>query len=100
MTKYIRFSGIIVFAIIMTLVVSQPSFAVDNKVDINHASIEQLMSLKYVGEIIAKRIIEHREQIQGFKTVEAIKDVNGFGPKAWEANKDRIIITPFKKKGG
>lgn len=98
MNKYMRFSGIIVFAIIMTLVVSQPSFAVDNKVDINHASIEQLMSLKFVGEIIAKRIIEYREQIQGFKTAEAIKEIKGFGPKAWEANKDRIIITPFKKK--
>jgi competence protein ComEA len=100
MDKYMRFSGILIFAAIMTLFICQASSIAENQVDINHAGIEELMSLKYVGETIAKRIIEYREQMQGFKTVEGIMDIKGFGPKAWEANKDRIIITPFKKKDG
>ena len=98
MTKYMRFSGILILAAAMTFFIALSSYGAENQVDINHASIEELMSLKYVGETIAKRIIEYREQMQGFKTVEAIRDIKGFGPKAWEANKDRIIITPFNKK--
>ena len=97
MIKYKRFPVIIVLAIIGAVFVCQASFAAEKQVDINHAGIEELMSLKYVGETIAKRIIEHRVKIQGFKTAEAIMDIKGFGPKAWEANKDRIIVTPLKK---
>jgi competence protein ComEA len=86
---------VFVAALIMA---AMPGYTADDKIDINSASIEQLMSLKYVGETIAKRIVEYRDQIQGFKTVEAIMEVKGFGQKAWEANKDRITVMPYKKQ--
>lgn len=82
------------------LMAFQPGFAADNTVDINNASLEELTTLKYVGEVIAKRIIEHREKIQGFKSLEDLLEVKGFGPKTLEANKDRIVIKPMRKKDG
>lgn len=100
MYKALKVQSILMAATLAILLVCQTGFTADNQVDINHASLEELMSLKYVGEIIAKRIIEHREMIGGFKTIESIMDIKGFGPKAWEANKDRLIITPYKKKEG
>lgn len=95
------FKGLFVITTLLCVVVMiQPVFAADKTVDINHASLEELTSLKRVGEAIAKRIIERREEIGGFKTIESLLDVKGFGPKALEDNKDRIVITPIKKKGG
>jgi competence protein ComEA len=74
-------------------------YAAGDKVDINHATKEELMSLKYVGETIAQRIIEYRNKVEGFRSLEQLLKVKGFGAKALEANKDRIIVTPPKKKG-
>jgi competence protein ComEA len=94
-TKIRLIIGVVfVAAVIMA---AMPGYTAEDKIDINSATIEQLMSLKYVGETIAKRIIEYRDQIQGFKTLEAIMEVKGFGQKAWEANKDRITVMPYKK---
>jgi competence ComEA-like helix-hairpin-helix protein len=73
--------------------------AEEKKVDINSASIEELMSLKRVGKTIAQRIIDYRVKVQGFKTPEEIQEIKGFGSKAWEDNKDRIIALPIKKEG-
>jgi competence ComEA-like helix-hairpin-helix protein len=100
MLNYRVVKGLFVITTLLCVVLMiQPVFAADNTVDINHASLEELTSLKHVGETIAKRIIERREEIGGFKTIESLLDVKGFGPRALEDNKDRIVITPIKKKG-
>jgi competence protein ComEA len=89
----------IAMALLGVILMIQPGFAADAPVDINHASLEELASLKYVGETIAKRIIEYREEKEEFSTLESLLNVKGIGPKTLEANKDRIIITPIKKEG-
>jgi competence protein ComEA len=61
-------------------------------VNINTATVDQLMALERVGETYAQRIVEHRETYGPFKTPEAIMEVKGIGMKTWEANKDRIVI--------
>jgi competence protein ComEA len=101
MKKHTVFKRYFIVAVLLgMMLLMQSGFAADAPVDINHASLEELTTLKYVGETIAKRIIEYREQIDGFKTIEQLLEVKGFGQKALEANKDRIVITPIKKEGG
>jgi competence protein ComEA len=63
-----------------------------DKININTATVEQLMELDRVGAKYAQRIVEHRERYGPFKTPEAIMDVKGIGEKTWEANKDRIVV--------
>lgn len=60
-------------------------------VNINTASVEELMSLDGVGETIAKRIILYRET-KLFSTIEEIKNVSGIGDKVYEKIKDRITV--------
>lgn len=60
-------------------------------VNINTADREQLMSLKYVGESLAEKIVEFRKD-QPFQTPEEIMNVKGIGEKIFEANKDRIVV--------
>lgn len=62
------------------------------KININTASVEQLMQLERVGAKYAERIVEHREKNGLFKAPEDIMNVKGIGQKTWEANKDRIVV--------
>lgn len=54
-------------------------------IDLNSATAAQLEELPKVGPVLAQRIIEHREQIGGFRTVEELDGVSGIGPAMMEA---------------
>ncbi|WP_419655280.1 hypothetical protein Dvar_43570 [Desulfosarcina variabilis str. Montpellier] len=62
------------------------------KININTASLEQLMKLERVGPKYAQRIIDYREEKGPFNSPEEIMNVPGIGQKTWEANKDRIVV--------
>ncbi len=59
-------------------------------VDINTASLSELMSLPGIGESKAKRILEYREQNGAFSTGKDITKVSGIGASTYESLKDRI----------
>ena len=63
-----------------------------DKVNINKASIEELMTLSGVGESKAKAIIEYREENGNFKSIEEIKNVSGIGEALFENIKAGITI--------
>lgn len=60
-------------------------------VNINQASVEQLMLLPRVGESKAKRIVEYRQK-SPFKTVLELGRVKGFGMKSLRLLKPFIRI--------
>ena len=62
------------------------------KVNINTASVEQLMELDRVGAKYAQRIVEYRETVGPFEKPEDIMNVKGIGQRTWEANKDKIVV--------
>jgi len=62
------------------------------KVNINTASAEQLMTLDRVGAKYAQRIIDYRENVGPFETPEDIMKVKGIGKRTWEANRDKIVV--------
>jgi competence protein ComEA len=83
------------FVLVLTglLVFSGIALAADDSmVNINTASLEELTTLTGVGEAIAQRIIEYREKIGPFTSIEQIKDVKGVGEKTFEKNKDKITV--------
>lgn len=62
-----------------------------DKININQASKEELMTLPNVGEKRADAIIEYRD-INKFESIEDIKNVTGIGDKYFNAMKDLITI--------
>lgn len=64
----------------------------DGLVNINTATVEELMTLPGVGEVIARRIIDFRETYGGFKIIDEIADVSGIGDATFENIKDLITV--------
>lgn len=60
-------------------------------ININTASISDLMSLPGIGEVYAQRIIDYRST-KLFGSVEEIKNIQGVGEKTFEKIKDLITI--------
>lgn len=68
------------------------SGVVGGKVNLNLASIEELMTLDGVGEATAGKIIAYREEHGSFASIDELKEVSGIGEKKFEAVKDAITV--------
>lgn len=67
------------------------SVTIGGKVNINTASVEELMTLSGIGRTVAEKIVEYRTAHGPFKTPEQVRRVRGVGKRLWERNRDRII---------
>ncbi|MTD38739.1 comEA protein [Erwinia sp. CPCC 100877] len=63
-----------------------------NKINLNQATEAQLQELSGVGQKKAQEIIRYREENGGFKTIEDLKNISGFGDKTFEKLKDNITV--------
>lgn len=61
------------------------------KINLNTASVKELMQLKRIGPKLAARVVDFRKINGPFKRPEDIMKVKGIGPRTWELNKDRIV---------
>lgn len=61
-------------------------------VNINTASKETLMTLNGIGESKANKIIEYRNENNGFKNIEELKNVKGIGDAIYAKIKENITI--------
>lgn len=60
------------------------------KININKASMLELMTLKGIGEQTAQKIIIYRQSNGPFLSIEEIKNVSGIGPQTYENIKAHI----------
>ena len=60
-------------------------------VNINTATVEELKTLKGVGEKKAEAIIEYRKKNGSFKTKEDLMKVRGIGKKLFDSFQERIV---------
>lgn len=64
----------------------------DGKVNINTASVEELMTLSGIGETRAKDIIAYRNAHGSFSLPEDLKNVSGIGDSTYNKIADAIIV--------
>ncbi len=66
------------------------------KINLNTASVEELVSLPGIGPSYAKRIVEFREKNGPFKKVDDLLNVQGIGEKTLEKIRDKVTVSTGK----
>lgn len=61
-------------------------------ININTASLEDLMTLTGIGEVKAQAIINYRETYGSFPTINSLTNVSGIGEKTLAKIADRITV--------
>jgi len=69
-----------------------PAPPTGEKVNINTAGVDELVTLPGIGKAYAERIVEYRQKNGPFKKVEDIINVRGIGEKTFERIKERLTI--------
>lgn len=64
----------------------------NGKININTATVYELMTLDGIGEVKAKAIVEYREKNGYFKSINDITLVKGIGEKTLEKNRNKIMV--------
>ena len=69
------------------------------KLDINHATPEELQKINGVGAVLSQRIVNYRESIGGFNHEIQLNDVYGLSPEVVERISSRFtVVEPVVKK--
>mgnify|MGYP001562656463 CR=1 FL=1 len=62
------------------------------RVNLNKASLDELVKLPGIGEALAGRILDYRDTAGGFKSIEDIRRVKGIGESKFAAIKDKLSV--------
>ena len=62
-------------------------------VDLNSATVEELVALPGIGEVTAKRIVEFRNEHGRFTRVEDLMKVKGIGEKSFGKLRDHVKVS-------
>ena len=92
MEKVRRFFAVFTMMVLLVSLAGTLCAGEGGKININTATVKELMQLNQIGEAKAGAIVAYREKNGPFKTYLDITKVNGIGPKIFAANKDRIIV--------
>lgn len=63
-------------------------------INLNTATMEELMALPTVGSTLAQRILDYRERNGGFQSVEELLQIYGLGEKHYAEVKEFVTLSP------
>jgi competence protein ComEA len=63
-------------------------------IDLNRATLEQLDSLRGIGPVRGRAILEYRMRVGRFHAVEELLNVNGIGEKTLESVRPFVCVRP------
>ena len=84
--------GIAISILLISMLMAPVFLMAAEKINLNTATLEELMTLERIGPKYAQRIIDYRDTCGPFEKIEDIMKVKGIGPKTFEANKDVITV--------
>lgn len=64
----------------------------EDKINLNTCTIDELVTLDGVGEAKADAIIQYREYVGGYKSVDEIKNIKGIGDNIYNKIADKLTV--------
>ncbi len=61
-------------------------------IDLNRASADELEQLPGIGPVLAHRIVEYRQQVGRFESVDELRNVRGIGSKRLEQIRPLVVV--------
>jgi len=83
---------VIILAFMMSMVMIGSNGYAQEAININTASLEQLQSVKGIGEKIAAAIVTYRDTYGAFKVVDDLVNVKGVGEKKLAKIADQVVV--------
>ncbi len=62
------------------------------RLNLNTATVEELVQIKGIGETLARRIVEYRDQHGPFRSVDDLLQVKGIGEKKLKAMRPFVTV--------
>ena len=87
-----RTSKMILVLIAIVLLTGPVLLMAGEKINLNNAELEKLITIKGIGQALAQRIIDYREKNGSFEKIEDIMKVKGISQKKFESIKDAIVV--------
>ncbi len=78
--------------VLENVLVVLPTYHDARKIDLNTASVEGLVRLPGIGEVLAGRIVAYREAHGRFASIEELVAVSGIGPVVLEGFRELVTI--------
>ena len=79
-------------AVAAALWITAPIALAAGALNVNQASVDELVTLTGIGPVYAERIVEYREEQGRFESVQDLTEVQGIGDKTVAAIKDQITV--------
>lgn len=73
---------------------SKGDTAQSGRINLNTASAEQLEQLSGIGQALAKRIVEYRDQHGPFRSIEDLQEVRGIGAQLFSEIAAQLTVEP------
>ncbi|MCI1224288.1 ComEA family DNA-binding protein [Bifidobacterium sp.] len=72
---------------------SNPAAKDSGLVNLNTATMQELDTISGVGPVTAQRILEHRQRIGRFTSIDQLLDISGIGPKTLEKLRSQVTVS-------
>jgi len=78
--------------VLENVLIVRPTFRDARAIDLNTATIEELVRLPGIGQVLAGRIVAHREEHGPFGSIDELIAVSGIGPVVLEGICELVTI--------
>ncbi|MCK4620856.1 MAG: helix-hairpin-helix domain-containing protein [Desulfuromonadales bacterium] len=87
----------VILTLVLLLALGSLPVLAQGKVVLNTATLEQLVELKGIGDKTAQKIIDYRNEHQGFSALDELVNVKGIGEKTLESLLPYLILEKPEK---